>query len=65
VDDLSSILLHERIPEGWESRVRQPYGLTMMNFNKTVLAVEFGVNEKDWAAAAEEAKRDSHIPAHN
>lgn len=63
VDDLSSILLHERIPEGWESRVRQPYGLTLMNFNKTVLAVEFGVREKDWAEAAEEAKHHSAIPA--
>ncbi|OJA15798.1 hypothetical protein AZE42_10993 [Rhizopogon vesiculosus] len=62
VDDLNSILLHERIPDGWESRVRQPYGLTMMHFNKTVLAVEFGVREKDWAEAAQEAKRNSAAP---
>ncbi|KAG2347195.1 Cloroperoxidase [Suillus weaverae] len=57
VDDLRSIVLHERIPEGWESRIRQPYGLTMTHFNKTVLAVEFGVREKDWAEAAQEAAR--------
>jgi len=56
VDDLKSILLHEQIPEGWESRVRQPYGLTLMRFNKTVAAVHFGVREKDWAEAAQEAK---------
>ncbi|KAG1769790.1 Chloroperoxidase [Suillus occidentalis] len=55
VDDLRSIVLHERIPDGWESRVREPYGLTMLHFNKTVLAVEFGVREKDWAEAAQEA----------
>ncbi|KAG1722645.1 Chloroperoxidase [Suillus paluster] len=55
VDDLRSFLLDERIPEGWESRVRQPYGMTLMNFNKTTLGVEFGVCEKDWAEAAQEA----------
>ncbi|KAG2058107.1 Cloroperoxidase [Suillus hirtellus] len=55
VEDLRSIVLHERIPEGWESRVREPYGLTLTHFNKTVLAVEFGVREKDWAEAAQEA----------
>ncbi|KAG0704170.1 Chloroperoxidase [Suillus ampliporus] len=59
VGDLRSIVLHERIPEGWESRIRQPYGLTMLNFNKTVLGVEFGVREKDWAEVAQEAARDS------
>lgn len=57
MDDLRSIVLHERIPDGWESRIREPYGLTMTHFNKTVLAVEFGVREKDWAEAAQEAAR--------
>ncbi|EGO01127.1 hypothetical protein SERLA73DRAFT_179182 [Serpula lacrymans var. lacrymans S7.3] len=47
VEDLRSVLLEERLPSGWESRIRQPYGLTMCNFNKTVLAVEFGIKEKD------------------
>ncbi|KAG1871429.1 hypothetical protein F4604DRAFT_1955833 [Suillus subluteus] len=55
VDDLRSFLLHERIPESWESRIRQPYGLTLMTFNKTILGVEFGVCEQDWAEAAREA----------
>jgi len=62
VDDLRSIILHERIPEGWESRIRQPYGLTVTHFNKTVLAVEFGVREKDWAEAAREAARHGATP---
>jgi hypothetical protein len=54
VDDLRDILLHERIPEGWESRIRQRHGLTLMTFNMTILAVEFGVREKDWAEVAQE-----------
>ncbi|KAG2159330.1 Chloroperoxidase [Suillus bovinus] len=57
VNDLRSVVLHERIPDGWESRIRQPYGLTFTHFNKTVLAVEFGVREKDWTEAAQEAAR--------
>lgn len=56
MDDMESFFLHERIPEGWESRVRQPYGLTLTHFNKLVLAVELGIREKDWAEAAQEAK---------
>ncbi|KAG2346941.1 Cloroperoxidase [Suillus weaverae] len=59
VDDLRSFLLHERIPESWEPRVRQPHGMTIINFNKTILIVEVGVREKDWAQAAREAA-ESH-----
>ncbi|KAG2134793.1 Chloroperoxidase [Suillus clintonianus] len=62
VDDLRSIVLHERIPEGWESRIRQPYGLTMTNFNKTVLTVELGVREKDWEEVAQDAARSRVTP---
>lgn len=57
MDDLNSILLDEHLPEGWESRTRQPYGLTVTHLNKTALAVELGINEKDWAEAAQEAKQ--------
>jgi hypothetical protein len=55
VEDLRSFLLHEQIPESWESRIRQPHGLTMMTFNKTILRVEFGVCEQEWTEAAREA----------
>ncbi|KAG1754339.1 Chloroperoxidase [Suillus lakei] len=55
VDDLHSFLIHEQLPEGWESRVRQSRGLTLVNFNKLALAIEFGVREKDWAQVANEA----------
>jgi hypothetical protein len=55
VDDLHSFLLDERLPEGWESRVRQSRGLTLVNFNKLALTIECGVREKDWAQVAQEA----------
>ncbi|KAH7928882.1 Cloroperoxidase [Leucogyrophana mollusca] len=48
VEDLRSILFDERLPEGWESRIRQPHGLTITNFNTTVLRCEFGTREKDF-----------------
>jgi hypothetical protein len=60
VDDMRTVLIEERLPEGWESRIRQPHGLTLLNCNKTTFAVEFGIREKDWAEVAqEEAKRNS------
>lgn len=52
VDDLRSVLLDERLPQGWESRVRKPNGLTFFTFNFTVLPVEFGVREADWSKDA-------------
>lgn len=55
VEDLHSFLLHEQLPEGWESRVRQSHGLTLVNFNKLALKIESGVREKDWAQVAQEA----------
>ncbi|KAF8836990.1 Cloroperoxidase [Paxillus ammoniavirescens] len=50
LDDLRTILLEERLPQGWESRVRKPHGLTMLTLNRTALAVEFGIRESDWAS---------------
>lgn len=55
VEDLRSFLLHEQLPEGWESRVRQSHGLTLVNFNKLALKIESGVREKDWAQVAQQA----------
>jgi hypothetical protein len=45
-NDLRTFLLEERLPEGWEPRVRTPYGLTIGSFNKTVLRVELGIKEQ-------------------
>ena len=45
VDDLKVILKEERLPDGWESRIRAPFGLTLGAFNRTVLRVELGIDE--------------------
>ncbi|KIJ98661.1 hypothetical protein K443DRAFT_680585 [Laccaria amethystina LaAM-08-1] len=52
VSDLESILIDERLPEGWESRIRKPFGLTIASFQPTVLKVEFGIDESKYAAEA-------------
>jgi len=49
VDDLRVILLEERLPKGWESRVRKRYGLTILALNSVIFPVEFGVREAEWA----------------
>ncbi|KAI0634203.1 Cloroperoxidase [Trametes polyzona] len=46
VDDLRPILTEERLPEGWEPRIRHRMGLTMLEFNMTVLPVELGIKEE-------------------
>ncbi|KAI0089396.1 chloroperoxidase-like protein [Irpex rosettiformis] len=45
-DDLIPFLTEERIPDGWQSRIRHPFGLTLTEFNSTVLPVEFGIKEE-------------------
>ncbi|PCH36879.1 chloroperoxidase-like protein [Wolfiporia cocos MD-104 SS10] len=46
VQDLAPILLEERIPDGWQPRIRRPWGLTLTEFQLTVLPVEFGIKEE-------------------
>jgi hypothetical protein len=46
IDELESILVEERIPEGWEPRWRARKGLTIAQFNSYVFRVESGVDEK-------------------
>ncbi|EIM87381.1 Cloroperoxidase [Stereum hirsutum FP-91666 SS1] len=43
VSDLSTFLTEEKLPDGWESRIRNPMGLTMGEFQLTVLGIEGGV----------------------
>ncbi|KAF7986068.1 hypothetical protein HWV62_41458 [Athelia sp. TMB] len=45
IEDLRVFLLEERLQDGWEPKIRNPYGLTIAAFNKTVLQVELGVKE--------------------
>ena len=50
VRDLKSVLIDEKLPEGWESRVRSRWGLTFAKFNLTVLPLEFSISEKKYRA---------------
>ena len=45
IDDIRTVLLEERLPEGWESKVRTRFGLTFGAFNWTVFKVENGVKD--------------------
>jgi hypothetical protein len=57
VEDLETILLEERLPEGWESRVLESYGLTVITFNlKTINAVEKGIDEEKYLADKKKAE---------
>ncbi|OSC99744.1 Cloroperoxidase [Trametes coccinea BRFM310] len=46
VKDLRPILSEERFPDGWEPRVRHRMGMTMLEFNCTVLPVELSIREE-------------------
>ncbi|KAF5310373.1 hypothetical protein D9611_012045 [Ephemerocybe angulata] len=51
VEDLEHILLEERIPEGWESRIRAKFGLTIITFNTSAVSkVEKGIDEEKYLA---------------
>ncbi|KAI0827440.1 Cloroperoxidase [Trametes gibbosa] len=64
VADLAPLLTEERIPDGWEPRVRHRLGLTLCAFNATVLPVELGIREEvDGSLAAAGAERYGSCPA--
>lgn len=46
IRDLETILIEERLPEGWEPRIRKRQGLTITTFQRTVLKVELATDEK-------------------
>jgi len=46
INDIYTLLTEERIPDGWESRVRDQMGLTFCSFNFTVFGVELGIKEE-------------------
>ncbi|KDR77025.1 hypothetical protein GALMADRAFT_225178 [Galerina marginata CBS 339.88] len=62
VEDLEVILAEERIPDGWESRVRKRLGLTFASFNSTVFKVERGVDENKFKAPAASAEATAEAP---
>jgi hypothetical protein len=44
--DIHTFLAEERLPEGWESRVRGQMGLTIFTLNCTSFPVELGIEEE-------------------
>ncbi|KAJ7699308.1 Chloroperoxidase, partial [Mycena rosella] len=46
VADLELFLKEERIPKGWETKMRSRMGLTFLEFNRTILKVERGIKEE-------------------
>ena len=56
VKDLEVFLEEERLPDGWESRIRAPYGLTNLTINKTAQEVEKGIDESKFTPAQSEAQ---------
>ena len=46
MNDIYTFLTEERLPDGWESRVRDQMGLTFFSFNRTVFGVELGIKEE-------------------
>jgi len=51
--DLEVFLTEERIPEGWESRIRETGGLTIRRFNNTAKIIGQGIDESKFAPAPE------------
>lgn len=57
MEDIETVLLEERLPDGWESRVLEQYGLTIITFNlKAVNKVEKGIDEAKFIAEREDKK---------
>ncbi|KAI5899704.1 Cloroperoxidase [Schizophyllum commune H4-8] len=55
LDDIETMLIEERIPDGWESSTKARHGLTILSFQDTVKAVAAGIDE---GAAAREMEAE-------
>jgi hypothetical protein len=45
IKDLELFLAKERLPDGWETKVRSRMGLTIGGFNKMVFQLEYGTRK--------------------
>jgi hypothetical protein len=46
LSDIYTFLTEERLPDGWESRVRGQMGLTVFSLNRISIPVELGIKEE-------------------
>ncbi|KIJ49270.1 hypothetical protein M422DRAFT_161837 [Sphaerobolus stellatus SS14] len=44
IEDIKTFLLEERAPDGWSSKMRKRFGLTMASFNSTTMNVLLGID---------------------
>jgi hypothetical protein len=65
VNDLRTFLKEERIPDGWEPRLRSRFGLTFAAFNLTVLKVERAIDEAKYLKEAEAEQEAAKTVASN
>lgn len=63
VEDIRTVLLEERLADGWESRVRSRFGLTFAAFNATVLPVVKGMSGWEEHTPSANAAELSGAPA--
>jgi len=61
IKDLESILIDERLPDKWESRILERKGLTILTFNVTVSKVEKAIDESKVATNADAATSPTSI----
>jgi hypothetical protein len=58
--DLKSVLIDEKLPEEWESRVRSRAGLTSAKLNFSVLPMEYHTRKEYRAKLASPQAEASH-----
>jgi len=46
VNDIYTFLTEERLPDGWESRVRDQMGVTLFAFNRSLFRIELGIEDE-------------------
>jgi len=63
--DIEIILTEERIPEGWEPRIRKQYGLTLAAFNTSIIPLEFKTSTLVKAEGVKAVNQDQNQEGQN
>lgn len=57
IDDLSTFLIEERFPDGWEPKIYEANGLSILSYYRnTISKVEDGIDEDKFRRDREERK---------
>jgi hypothetical protein len=61
IDDLSTFLIEERFPDGWEPKLYEANGLSILSYYRnTISKVENGIDEDKFRRDREERKNQRH-----